>query len=57
MIKKCDTKNQALESTVLSLKTNLKKFKANTDTSIKKVTSSSEEERMKQELFIQELKA
>lgn len=53
MIKKCDTKNQALESTVLSLKTNLKKFKVNTDTTMKKVTTSSEEERMKQDLFIQ----
>ena len=48
MIKKCDTKNQALESTVVSLKTNLKKFKVNTDTTMKKVTTCSEEERMKQ---------
>lgn len=43
MIKKCDTKNQALESTVNSLKTNLKKFKANTDTSLKKMSSTSED--------------
>jgi hypothetical protein len=57
MIKKCDNKNQALESNVTTLKTNLKKFKVNTDTNIKKVASSSEEERMKQELFIHELKA
>ncbi len=57
MIKKCDAKNQALESSVLSLKTNLKKFKVNTDTNLKKVTSSSEDERLKQELFIQELKS
>jgi hypothetical protein len=57
MIKKCDNKNQALESTVTTLKTNLKKFKVNTDTNLKKVTSSSEEERIKQELFIHELKA
>lgn len=56
MIKKCDSKNQALESTVTTLKTNLKKFKVNTDTSIKKMSSSSEEERAKQELFIHELK-
>jgi hypothetical protein len=56
MIKKCDSKNQSLESTVTTLKTNLKKFKVNTDTSIKKVTSTSEEERLKQDLFIHELK-
>jgi hypothetical protein len=47
MIKKCDTKNQALESTVTSLKTNLKKFKANTDTSLKKMSSYSEDEKSK----------
>jgi hypothetical protein len=56
MIKKCDNKNQALESTVTTLKANLKKFKANTDTSFKKMSSCSEEERSKQELFIHELK-
>lgn len=52
MIKKCDTKNQALESTVTTLKANLKKFKVNTDTNFKKMSTSSEEERAKQELFI-----
>lgn len=57
MIKKCDNKNQALESTVTTLKANLKKFKANTDTSFKKMSSTSEEERSKQEIFIHELKA
>jgi predicted RNase H-like nuclease (RuvC/YqgF family) len=56
MIKKCDGKNQALESTVTTLKANLKKFKVNTDTSFKKMSSSSEEERARQELFIHELK-
>jgi hypothetical protein len=44
-VKKCDTKNQALESTVTSLKTNLKKFKVNTDSNLKKVASLSEEEK------------
>lgn len=57
MIKKYDTKNQALESTVTSLKSNLKKFKVNNDTSLKKMTTSSEEERSKLELFIHELKS
>lgn len=53
MIKKCDFKNQTLESTVLSLKTNLKKFKVNSDTSMKKMSTTAEEERNKLELFIQ----
>jgi len=52
MVKKCDTKNQALESTVSTLKANLKKFKVNTDASFKKMSTNSEEERAKQELFI-----
>lgn len=55
-MKKCDTKNQALESTVTSLKTNLKKFKVNTDTNIKKTISMGEEEKGKLELMIAELK-
>jgi len=37
MIKKCDLKNQSLESTVTTLKMNMKKFKANTDNSLKKL--------------------
>jgi hypothetical protein len=57
MIKKCDAKNQNLESTVTTLKTNLKKFKVNTDCNIKKLTSETEEERGKLELFVDELKA
>ncbi len=56
MIKKCDTKNQTLEQTVESLKSNMKKFKVNTDTNIKKMTSSTDEEKGKMELFIHELK-
>jgi len=47
MIKKCDFKNQTLESTVLSLKTNLKKFKINSETSMKKMSTTTEEERSK----------
>ena len=41
MIKKADGKNQTLESTVTTLKSNLKKFKVNTDSNIKKISSSS----------------
>jgi hypothetical protein len=41
MIKKADSKNQTLESTVAVLKTNLKKFKVSTDSNIKKISSTS----------------
>jgi|JI10StandDraft_1071094.scaffolds.fasta_scaffold1250238_1 hypothetical protein len=56
MIRRCDIKNQTLEETVNSLKGNLKKMKESMGTSIKQLTSSSEEEKSKLEILVQELK-
>ena len=57
ILKRCDNKNQSLEDTVSSLKKDLKKNKENTDQSLKRLTNSSEEERGRLDLFVQELKA
>ena len=46
-MKRCDNKNQSLEDTVSSLKTNLKKVKDNMGNSIKQLTNSTEEEKGK----------
>lgn len=56
MIRRCDIKNQTLEETVSSLKANLKKMKESMGTSIKQLTSSSEEEKSKLEILVQELR-
>ena len=47
ILKRCDNKNQSLEDTVSSLKTNLKKVKDNMGNSIKQLTNSTEEEKGK----------
>ena len=56
MVKKCDVKNQSLESTVNTLKSTLRKVKNSADTNIKKLANNTEEERGKMEMFISELK-
>lgn len=56
MIRRCDQKNQSLEETVTTLKNTLKKMKDSNDTTLKKLTSSSEEERNRLELLVHELK-
>ena len=47
ILKRCDNKNQSLEDTVSSLKTNLKKVKDSMGNSIKQLTNSTEEEKGK----------
>lgn len=56
MIRRCDLKNQSLEETATTLKNNIKKMKETMGTSIKQLTSNSEEEKSKLELLVQELK-
>ena len=54
--RRCDNKNQNLEETVTSLKSNLKKVKDSMGNSIKQLTSSTEEEKGKLEMLSHELK-
>jgi chromosome segregation ATPase len=56
ILRRCDSKNQTLEETVTSLKTNLKKTKSSMDSELRQITSLSEEERGKLEMMVQEFK-
>lgn len=57
ILRRCDNKNQNLEDSISSLKSNLKKMKDSMGCSIKQLTSTSEEEKGKLEMLVQELKA
>jgi predicted nucleic acid-binding Zn-ribbon protein len=57
ILRRCDNKNQSLEDSVSSLKSNLKKMKDSMGSSIRQLTSTSEEEKGRLEMMVQELKA
>ena len=53
ILKRCDNKNQTLEETVVSLKKDLKRTKENMDQSMKRLTTTSEDEKSRLDLFVQ----